>query len=102
MATALTAPTVAAYTSGDISVGAGLSVVFSVTGTHNGAPIEIRKKDSQGAYWVMIEAVAGDNLEQSTISGAQRMMTITNPSVTAFTIQVYKPPSGIASGIDQD
>lgn len=101
MATALQAPTTGAYTSGDITLSAGTSIVFSITGTHNGAPVEVRKKDSQGAYWVITERTLNENVE-GTISGAQRLIVVNNASSTAWTLQVYKPPSGIASGIDQD
>lgn len=102
MATIVTAPTVAPYTSGDIALGAGSTIVFSITGTHVGAPIEVRKKDSQNAYWVISELGLPSEISQSTMSGAQRLITISNPTATSMTLQVYKPPSGVASGIDQD
>jgi hypothetical protein len=102
MATIVVAPTVAPYTSGDITLGAGSTIVFSITGTHNGAPIEVRKKDSQNAYWVISELALPSEINQATMSGAQRLITISNPTATAMTLQVYKPPSGVASGIDQD
>lgn len=103
MATALVAPTTAPYTSGDITLSAGSTVVFSITGTHNGAPVEVRKKDSQGAYWVITERAADPDLtENASLDGSFRLIAVSNPTATAMTLQIYKPPSGIASGIDQD
>ena len=103
MATALVAPTVAPYTSGDITLAAGSTVVFSVTGTHIGDPVVVLKKDSQNAYWPITEtAVDPSQTRIGTVKDGTRLITVSNPSATAFTLQVYKPPSGIASGIDQD
>jgi hypothetical protein len=102
MATPLTAPTVAPYLSADITLSAGSSIIFSVTGTHVGEPIEIRKKDSQNAYWVISELALPSQVNSSSFNNSQRVMTLSNPSATAITLQVYKPPSGIASGVDQD
>ena len=102
MAIPLTVPTVGPYLSADITLSAGSSIVFSVTGTHIGDPIEIRKKDSQNAYWVISELALSGQVNSSSFNNSQRVMTLSNPSVTAITLQVYKPPSGIASGIDQD
>jgi hypothetical protein len=103
MATALTIPTTSPYTSGDITLSAGSTIVFSITGVHTGGNIEVRKKDSQGAYWVISEMAANPDLVKTgVISGAVRVVSVSNPSATAMTIQVFKPQSGSASGIDQD
>jgi hypothetical protein len=103
MATAIVAPTVAPYTSGDITLSAGSTIVFSVTGTHVGDPVVVRKKDSQGAYWTIVEtAVDPSQSRLGEVKNGTRIITVSNPSATAMTLQVYKPPSGIASGIDQD
>lgn len=103
MATELTEPTQNAYLSPDITLAAGTSIVFSVTGRHTGAPIEIRKKDSSGSYWTIVERSAVPNETQNgTIDGVARVIVVNNPSQTAMTLQVFKPGSGTDSGIDQD
>jgi hypothetical protein len=103
MATQLVAPTVAPYTSGDITLSAGTAIVFSITGTHIGDPVVVKKKDSQGAYWQITEtAVDPSQSRTGEVKNGTRIITINNPSSTAMTLQVYKPPSGVASGIDQD
>jgi hypothetical protein len=102
MATALTIPTVDAYTSGDITLAAGTTIVFSITGTHNGDPVVVRKKDSQNAYWPIVEKSSVNGLRVAESEDFMRIISISNPSSTAMTLQIFKPASGIASGIDQD
>jgi hypothetical protein len=102
MATALTIPTVNAYTSADITLSAGTTIVFSITGTHNGAPVVVRKKDSQNAYWPIVEKSSVNGLRIAESEDLMRIISVNNPSATTMTLQVFKPESSTASGIDQD
>jgi hypothetical protein len=94
--------TTSAATSSDITVSAGTTVIFSVTGTHVGPNIEIRKKDSDGAYWLMTEEGEPGRVIEATLTNAYRMRSIANNSSSSITLQIYKPASGVASGVDQD
>ena len=102
MATALTAPIVGDYTSGDITLSPGTTIAFSITGSSPNVAMEIRKKDSQGAYWIISELVFPGNVNKSITQNSQRVITINNSTATAMTLQVYKPPTLVASGVDQD
>jgi hypothetical protein len=94
--------TTSAATSADISVSAGTTVVFSLAGTHVGADIEIRKKDSDGAYWLVTEETIPGQVKMATLSQGIRVRSFTNNTGSTITLQVYKPVSGVASGVDQD
>jgi hypothetical protein len=102
MATALITAKTAAETSVDVTVSAGATVAFSVVGKHNGAPIEIRKKDSTGAYWLLTEETLPGETKEATLTNSIRMRSVSNNTSTAMTVQVFKPASGVASGVDQD
>jgi len=94
--------TVAESTSSDITVSAGTTVVFSLTGSHTGANIEIRKKDSDNAYWLMTEDNGDGRVREAVLNNAIRVRSIANDSSSSLTLQVFKPASGVASGVDQD
>jgi len=94
--------TTAEATSSDITLAAGSTAIFSLTGAHNGANIEIRKKDADSAYWLITEEVLPGQVMEATLSQRARVRTIINNSGSSITLQVYKPASGTASGVDQD
>lgn len=96
------AATQEADTSSDIVITAGKTAVFSLVGSQVGDAIEIKKKDSTGAYWLMSEEVLPGSIKTAIITNTIRVRSITNNSISSITVQVFKPASGVASGVDQD
>jgi hypothetical protein len=89
-------------TSADLTI--TTPTVFTLVGNLNNENsfVEIRKKNSNGTYKLISQVSQdGQNSVESVLSNKVRTITIVPPSA-GITIQVYKPTSTSAVGVDKD
>ena len=100
MANILTKNT-SAQTSADIVISAATS--FSLDGSLDGGDaVEIRKKAASGTYAVMTQRTGYGITIESVLTNTARNIVISPPDSGSITVQVYKPASAVACGVDQD
>lgn len=99
---ALISPTTSASTSADITLAAGSTMSFVLVGQlDNNDIVLINVKNSDSTYSIL-QCLASDGKTtlESTIHNGVRSRTIANSGDNAMTLQVVKPASTVASGID--
>lgn len=103
MATAVITSQTAAVTSSDITLSAGSTIYFSIIGDIGaGEFIVINKKRSDDTYRIITEERADGRQVDGILSAEITGRGVTNNTATAMTLQLVKPLTASACGVDQD
>jgi hypothetical protein len=103
MATAIITSKTAAETTADITLSVGSTLYFSVIGDIGaGEFIVINKKRSDGTYRIISEERPDGKVIDGILSSEITGRGVTNSTGTAITLQIVKPATVAACGIDQD